>query len=137
MSDGTLDIDFDDVNEDPQPMEVGRKTGIITNVPEVVPTNKGDKEKIVLEIKVISPEEDEGSTIQDHITLNQKTRIKRVILACGLTPAKGFDLSSLTGCQLDFMVNHREYKPAGELDENGDPLVRIVPNIRDYIIPTS
>src|SRR5680860_1752539 len=78
-----LDMNFDDVADEYTPVEPGVYEFVVSEVPSIEPTSKGDSTKMVVKMKITSEGEYKDRSVADHISMKMKTQIKRFLISIG------------------------------------------------------
>jgi len=124
-----LDLPFDEIPDEVQPISPGIYTLEITEVPEVMPTKDGTGTKIVVQFAVADEGQFKGRRIQDHISTKMQTQVKRLFLAAGIRPTSaGVDTEELLGRQVRARLISRTYT-----NDMGEEVETV--RIRDYLLP--
>lgn len=124
-----IEVNFEDVPDEIQPVEAGVYTCLIDEVPEVKPTKDGAGEKIVVTMKIDNDESPmNGRRLFDHISMKYPTRFKRLCKSAGLNPgAEGVDTSDLLGKHVEVQVT------SGSYTDPDTGQTKPTSNIKDYV----
>jgi len=124
-----LETNFNDVPDEFEQIPPGTYLLEIKAAPQVMPTNDGKSQKMVVEFAVVEDPKLQGRNLQDHISMKMLTRIKRVFLAAGLKPGvDGIDTEELVGRRVKAVVVHRTYRDKDSGEE------RETARIQDYVV---
>lgn len=131
MSDGIININFDNVPDEILPIPAGIYTARVVGIPQIQPTKDGNGQKVVVEVEITEGDY-AGRRVTDHISLKMTTRLKRLALSCGVTVgAGGLNLHDLADqfCQIQITTRPYTDRDTGEQKESY--------NIKDYLFAQS
>ena len=126
-----VEVPLADAPEIFMPVEPGVYELEVSEEPEIRENKKGNGHHLRVMFKVVSDGPMQGRSLRDHISFENKTTLKRLLISSGhrdiAESDDGFDTSDLTGAVVKASVVNEPWK-----DDAGQD--RVAARIYDYII---